>query len=108
MSVLAGGSMSGMPPGNPDTACATPALNGSNWILHFEGQQNGWDGVVYVPNGLFWIDTNYHASVDPVGPIVAWSQATALGSGHPGNNFQFSTCNASCLPQPTYQMGLQQ
>jgi Flp pilus assembly protein TadG len=107
MSILAGGSKSGTPPTDPNTACAG-GIQAADWILHFEGQQNGWDGIVYVPNGLFWIDTDYHSSVDPVGPIVAWSQATAVVGSHPGNNFQFNTCVANCFPQPTYVMGLQQ
>src|SRR5262249_30413663 len=70
ISVLAGGSRDGsIPPTNPDLACATPAHSGSNWVLHWIGQQSGWKGIIYVPNGLFWINTDWHSSPDPQGPI---------------------------------------
>jgi hypothetical protein len=96
ISFMAGGSKSGIPPSDPNTACAGGDPS-SNWIAHFEVQQNGWTGIAYVPNGLLWIDTDYQSSTDPVGPIIAWSVVKSVSDGQSGNNVQFATRDASCF-----------
>jgi hypothetical protein len=107
--VLAGGTKSAIPPTNVSTSCATPADIATNYILHFDVQQSKWLGIAYVPNGLFWINTNQNnGDTGTNGPILAWSVALSVSAGHPANNFHFSNCDATCFPQPTYVMGLNQ
>ncbi len=75
MSFLAGGSSSRTSSSNPSTACPGEGPSAA-WVAHFEGQQNAWAGIAYVPNGLFWIDTDYQSSDYPAGPIIALSRVT--------------------------------
>ncbi len=101
ISILAGGGAE--PPTSP-TACAGSK---DNAIFKTSGQQAAWQGILYVPNGLAVIDTNYnngqaHAAY---GPIIAYS----FGNGyeHPANNQHFGTCT-SCFVHPTFNIDLHQ
>jgi hypothetical protein len=80
----------------PGQECASiDQVTNNGWIFRMEGQQMNYVGILYVPHGLAWFNSNYNNGGPDHGPILALSVAIGLPD-HPVNNHHFAAC-PSCF-----------